>query len=173
MLIEPIETERFTLRCLFPDDDLKNYLSWMKSPKQFPFIESTRADYSELDLILYLNEVNSSTSSVQLSIFEKGSGEHIGNIKFHDIDFPLGCCYVGFLIGVEKWQNRGVAREVFASASSTLLTVYGISLFRLGVESANKQAIRAYTRMGFVQTNKLKVTLGATKIMNFQKKITA
>lgn len=149
--MEPIDTERLILKCLFPNDDLERYLQWMKSTHLFPFIESVRLDYTAEELINYLNEINSSGSKIQLSVFDKKQNRHIGNIKFHDIDYVSRTCFVGFLIGDEAWQNKGVAKEAFIHSSDALYRLFGISLYKLGVAPTHTQAINAYRRMGFVQ----------------------
>lgn len=151
-MIEPLHSERFQLRCLLPGDDLSRYLEWMRNVQAFPFIESVRIDYSYENLVSYISEINSSNSSLQLSIFDKKSQRHIGNIKFHDINFEYGTCFVGFLIGDVGLQNMGVAREVFICSSAALYRFFGISQYKLGVSPSHTQAISAYSKMGFVES---------------------
>lgn len=151
MLIEPLNSERLQLRCLVPSDDLSTYLEWMRNVQSFPFIESVRIDYTYDELVSYISEINSSNTTLQLSIFDKESERHIGNIKFHDIDFEFGTCFVGFLIGDQNWQNLGVAREAFICSSVALFRLFGISQYKLGVVPSHTQAISAYSKMGFTQ----------------------
>lgn len=159
MIINPIYTPRFLMRNLTALDDLTNYLSWMRSIDTLPYIESAKADYKTEELISYLNIINSSKTDLQLSIFEKSNQRHIGNIKFHEINFAFRSCIVGFLIGEPLWQNKGVAGEVFDFASKQLLELFGISLYKLGVDPSNIQAIRAYTKMGFVLSYSFNIDL--------------
>ena len=73
LIIDQIETERFFLRCLSPDENLDRYLGWMQNVDSFPFIESTNSDYNEDDLKKYIKNINNSSNSIQFSIFEKVS----------------------------------------------------------------------------------------------------
>ena len=152
LIIDQIETERFFLRCLSPDENLDRYLGWMQNVDSFPFIESTNSDYSEDDLKKYIKNINNSSNSIQFSIFEKYTGLHIGNIKYHDIDLKLRSTFVGFLIGDENWQNRGVSLEVFESSSKVLFQSFKINLFKLGVNPKHFQAIKSYSKIGFIHS---------------------
>lgn len=152
MIIDPIETERFLLRSLSPNENLDRYLNWMQDVDSFPFIESTNSDYSEDDLKKYIKDINTSSNSIQFSIFEKKTGLHIGNIKYHDIDLKLRSTFVGFLIGDENWQNRGVSLEVFETSSKVLFQRFKINLFKLGVNPKHFQAIQSYSKMGFINS---------------------
>lgn len=152
MVLDPIILDDFVLRPLHLMDPLQSYLQWMRSPRLLPFIESARESYTMQDLHEYITVVNASPNAVQYGIFLQDSMRHIGNIKFHDIDFKNRSSFVGFLIGDIDWQNRGVAKKVFVSSSSLLFKLFEISLYRLGVNASNLQAIHAYKKMGFVNS---------------------
>ncbi len=124
----------------------------MRSPQLLPFIESARESYTLEELRDYITDVNASTNTVQYGIFLQDSMRHIGNIKFHDIDFKNRSSFVGFLIGDVDWRNRGVAEKVFVASSSVLLELFDISLYKLGVNASNLPGIRAYNKMGFVNS---------------------
>jgi len=147
-----IEVDGFVLRPLCLDEDLGSYLHWMQSPQRFPYIQSARKTYSLGDLTEYIRETNSSKNTLQYGIFARESREHIGNIKFHDIHFKNRSSFVGFLIGQLEWQNRGVSGIVFDASSKILMKEFGISLYLLGVDPSNAQGVRAYRKMGFIDS---------------------
>jgi RimJ/RimL family protein N-acetyltransferase len=122
----------------------------MRSVNLFPFIKGVRSNYRLEELKTYLGEINSSLTTLQLSIFTKSRMSHIGNIKFHDINLEFRTCFVGFLIGHQEWQNKGVAKEVFDLSSATLFRLFNVSQFKLGVDLSHAQAIRSYRKIGFV-----------------------
>lgn len=151
MILPPIKDELLELRIIEPDRfDLESYLSWMRSPDKFPYIMSTREDFSLQDLKSYLNDVNSSKASVQFAILLRGENLlHIGNIKFHDVSPESRSCYVGFLIGSHPHQGAGLARRAFELASKHLCSEIGITIFRLAVARNHMHAIKSYSGMGF------------------------
>ena len=152
MILGQIEDGDLLLRALRPDsDDLGNYLTWMSSPSRNPFIVSAKENFSRDELIRYLHEVNQSSDAVQFAIFNRDEGEasHIGNIKFHDLSVSSKTCFVGFLIGEEAWRGKGLANRAFELGALLILKEFDIRTFKLGVDSANSSAVRAYEKMGF------------------------
>lgn len=149
MKSEAIFVDGFVLRQLDPSDNLNAYLSWMRNPQGFPFIQSARENYSIDEIIAYINEINLSTEAIQYGIFAGKSMIHIGNIKFHDIDLQKKSCFVGFLIGDPAYQNRGLAQLFFLRCANQLKNQMQIEEFRLSVNKMHVQAIRAYQKIGF------------------------
>lgn len=150
MKLPPIVTPRTELRFLDPDvDDLTSYLLAMRSPSIFPFIESARHDYSAEELRHYVEEINYSENGIQYGIFARELSEHVGNIKFHHIDYIDKTCYVGFFIWHAGFRGKGIAGECFRAGFETLNGLFGIEQCSLGVSSLNASAVRAYSKMGF------------------------
>ena len=152
MIFPEIHSDRFILRCLDPLKDYFNYLTWLTNPKDYPFIESAKTNYSSEELVSYLTVINNSMNAIQFGIFTKDSGIHIGNIKFHEINASKFSAFVGFLIGDKNWQGRGVALEVFGSASKFLRDELGVDTFYLGVSKKNFPALKSYLKMGFKES---------------------
>lgn len=150
MIIDSISSGRIKLRCLDPAiDDLSAYLSWMQSPDSLPYIHGTNSKMTIEELSRYLRKVNESSDSVQFAITPISSGEHIGNIKFHDIDRNAGSCFVGFLIGKKSDQGKGYAREAFQLGIQALSSQVDVATVRLGVNLRHANALSAYHKMGF------------------------
>jgi RimJ/RimL family protein N-acetyltransferase len=132
--------------------NLTDYLAWMRDVESFPFIESVNADYSQDQLVDYIEETIFSSNSLMFSVFTKNENLHIGNVKFHDINLTQQSCWVGFLIGNKQWRNRGVARESFLALSSKLNACMNLAYYHLGVHPNNYLAINSYLKMGFKET---------------------
>lgn len=154
LLTNPLSTDRILIRNISEIDDLTSYLSWMNSPSTFPYIQGAKEDFSRTELTAYINKVNESSDTLQLGIFRKDVGQHIGNIKFHHMDFTNKSSWVGFLIGEITMQNKGIAKEAFQVVNGYLYKEFGIDQFFLGVDPRHEQAIAAYRKMGFVETRK-------------------
>ena len=87
-----------------------------------------------------------------LGIFVRGSGQHIGNIKYEPISFKFRYAIMGLLIGNSEFRARGVAVEVILESANWLKKNYGIREIILGVSRYHLHAIRAYKKVGFVET---------------------
>lgn len=150
MIIDSISHGRIRLHCLDPaKDSISAYLSWMRSPDDLPYIYGTNSKMTLEELINYLRKVNDSSDSVQFAISTINDGQHIGNIKFHDIDRNEGSCFVGFLIGEKSHQGKGYAGEALRLGTQALASQFEVTTVRLGVSLEHAHAIAAYRRMGF------------------------
>lgn len=83
---------------------------------------------------------------------KKKTGLHIGNIKYEPINFQLSYAVMGILIGDPIWRGVGVAPEVIVASAKWLRDQHGIKRVVLGVNLLNKAAIKAYQKIGFIQS---------------------
>ena len=146
-----IVTPRFSLRTLDVTDDLEVYLSWMKDVSSNQYILSARLDYSMEELRDYINKVNLLSSAVLLGIFEKKSNRHIGNIKYSNINSPMGSAEMGIMIGQKEFRGQGVGAEVLRACNLWIKTEHLIEKVELGVDSNNTPALSLYRKLGFKQ----------------------
>lgn len=146
-----IVTPRFSLRTLDVTDDLEVYLSWMKDVSSNQYILSARLDYSMEELRDYINKVNLLSSAVLLGIFEKKSNRHIGNVKYSNINSPMGSAEMGIMIGQREFRGQGVGAEVLRACNLWIKTEHLIEKIELGVDSNNTPALSLYRKLGFKQ----------------------
>lgn len=107
-----IVTSRFILKTLSEDDDLNNYLKWMRDSESNKYILDVRPSYELSELKDYIFRNNESGNAFLLGIFDKANFKHIGNIKFHNINQNEHSCFFGVLIGESDYRRIGVASEV-------------------------------------------------------------
>ena len=151
MLHLPLNTERFLLRVLDQDnDDLQNYLAWMKDAKANKFIKGIKADYTIDELKQYIFQKNSSDDALLLGIFEKSSGNHIGNIKLEPI-IKKRMAGLGILIGEINMRGKLVGFEVMSSVIIFARDVLCLDSLYLGVSRENFPALKLYEKLGFNQ----------------------
>ncbi len=114
MLVQSFDTERFIVRVIDQHhDSLNNYLTWMTDIKSNLFIDGVRSNFTVDELKQYISEKNSSEDSVLLGIYEKISGDHIGNIKLEPIIKKSMAC-LGILIGEVNMRGKLVGFEVIS-----------------------------------------------------------
>ena len=144
-----IETERFFLRALVEDCVNARYLEWINSLNKSQYISYSNQKHTVDEIRSYILERVNSSTILFLGIFVRGSGEHIGNIKYEPIDFQKSYTIMGILIGEKDWRGKGVAAEVIKASSMWLHNKYGIKQIILGVNTGNIWAIKAYEKVGF------------------------
>lgn len=148
-----IVTDRFLLKALSEKVDVSNYLNWSRNPRDIPFILGARTDYNLIQLKDYINHNNLSNDSILLGIFDKFGLNHIGNIRYHDLDFKNMRATLGILIGEKKYRGVGVASEVIKTSMNWLRSEFDIITFKLGVDSRNIAARKLYEKLGFQYEN--------------------
>lgn len=145
-----ISSERCYLRRLGVHDDLTNYLYWMQTPSNNPFILSASLSYDLIQLKNFIYTCNNRADIILLGIFTNNDNVHIGNIKFDEINLLNKSATLGILIGEKKYRGKGVAREVIMASVSWLQNSYDIKTIRLGVNPDNLSALNLYLKLGFM-----------------------
>jgi len=144
-----IQTSRFALRPLTPDDASERYSRWLDDEQARRFIVAARAPHDLATLRLYIAQRCDRRDVVFLGIFVRTDGAHIGNIKFEPINEREGYAVMGILIGDAAWRGKGVVSEVLEASTAWLATHRGIREVVLGVERDHSAAIHAYEKAGF------------------------
>jgi ribosomal-protein-alanine N-acetyltransferase len=151
VLVQSFDTKRFIVRVIDPHhDSLNNYLTWMTDIKSNPFIDGVRSNFTVDELKQYISEKNSSEDAVLLGIYEKISGNHIGNIKLEPIIKKSMAC-LGILIGEVNMRGKLVGFEVISSALVFARDVLFLNSLYLGVSRDNIPALKLYEKIGFIQ----------------------
>jgi ribosomal-protein-alanine N-acetyltransferase len=145
-----IELEHLTLRSLTTNENLDNYLYWMSHPDNNEYILSASESYSLNMLRQYIDDCNSSDSTILLGIFDRRFHLHIGNIKYEKIDLKNGTALMGILIGEKLYRGRGLGKITIEASLEWLSTQLELRTIYLGVHPLNTPAIKLYKKIGFV-----------------------
>lgn len=148
-----IITERFHLRELRSEDATEKYLSWLNNDKAIKWITTASDTDSLLKLKSYIDIRIGRDDICFIGIFDKNTGNHIGNVKYEPIDVELGYAVLGVLIGDANFRGKGVFSEVFDASAKWLKQNFKINQILLGVEKENTSAVNAYMKSGFVIQN--------------------
>ena len=147
-----IISERFILRPLAESDVTEKYLNWLGDADARRFIIAAATTKGLEDLRAYVRERIGREDVLFLGIFERATGLHIGNIKYEPVNSELGYAIMGILIGDPGYRGKGVTAEVLASSAQWLKRRRNITQILLGVGKKNAAAIRAYEKVGFIET---------------------
>ena len=146
-----IETNRFLVRTLQPEDATERYLAWFSDPEAVRFIAAAKQRQTLETLRSFIVGQLANPASVLLGIFVRSDPRaHIGNIKFEPIVEVTASATVGVLIGEKAWRGKGAFAEVFAATAGLLRRERGVRHFWLGVDNANQTALASYRKAGFV-----------------------
>ena len=144
-----IFSEKYYLSSLVKTDDLSNYLSWMTNPLENEFILSAKANYSINELYAFIDLCNKDENTILLGIYDKENNNHIGNIKYDNINKLDKSAYLGILIGQQEYRKIGVASQIIPVSMRWLHENLGIESIFLGVDNRNIGALNLYQKLGF------------------------
>ncbi len=144
-----IETERFILKELVPDDVTERYCAWMNDVTVKQWITGAQNSQTIESLRAYVLLRMRRTDVYFFGIFDKIEGIHIGNIKYEPVVPNLGAATMGVLIGDKKFRGKRVFNEVFIATIRWLNKEHGIKSINLGVNLHNTAALKAYLTSGF------------------------
>lgn len=144
-----LHTPRFVLRDLVESDASERYLSWFSNEDARTYIESAAHTKALDDLRRFIRDRMGRDDVLFLGIFDKTTGDHIGNVKFEPVDSLKRYAVMGMLIGESAYRGKGVAAEVLAASGEWLKRHRGITEIVLEVHPDNTAAIHAYEKAGY------------------------
>ncbi len=144
-----IDTQRFFLRPLTPDDANNRYLVWLRDQTAQQFIVAAKDTPDLLSLRQYIDQKSGRPDVLFLGIFLQEDGQHLGNIKYEPVNAAEGYAIMGILVGNPDWRGRGVAAEVLDASAQWLKAHRDIDEIVLDVKRENRAAIHAYQKAGF------------------------
>jgi len=139
------------MRPLTVDDATERYWSWLQNGDARKYITAAARTTGVADVRRFIAERQDRDDVLFLGIYDKSSGEHIGNIKYEPVDETAGYAVMGVLIGEPSYRGQGVTPEVLEATGRWLHRTRGIGQIVLGVHADNDAAIRAYEKVGFVR----------------------
>ncbi len=158
-----LETSRLIIKPLSQTDNIEDYLSWMKDKSNI-FISSINPNYTNGDIYNFICEKNSDPNALLLGIFDKITGKHIGNGKFEPINFNEKYAIFGILIGDINFRGKGIGPEFIHACFHEILIPMNITKLVLSVSKLNRNAIRAYTKAGFVPSDRPVLSLDSMSL---------
>tara|TARA_B100001057_G_scaffold147440_1_gene147358 strand:- start:7668 stop:9017 length:1350 start_codon:yes stop_codon:yes gene_type:complete len=131
----------------------KKYANWFDDPIVKKYIYSSKKKIDIISLKKYISKNNKNKSTLLFGIFTIDQNEHIGNIKFDDINVKKNRVTMGILIGDRNFRGVGIFNEVIEFFSDYFFNEFKITNIYLGVDKKNKIAIKSYFKSGFKITS--------------------
>ena len=144
------------LRPLERADLNERYLGWLNDPEVTKYLETGAFPTTMADLEKFYASVTGSPSEVIFAVVDRGTDEHIGNVKLGPINWVHRRSMFGIMIGDKRFWGKGVGEEV-----TRLMVEYGfqrLNLHRIGlvVFEEHESAVRCYQNVGFQLEGKLR-----------------
>lgn len=143
---------RVVVRRLRREDIGAEYLSWFRDPAVRSFIKYAAQAPTLEALQEYWAGKQADRGVDFLGLFDAASGRHLGNMKF-ELGPGSREAHVGFLIGDPASRRRGLLRESLPACVAALRRARGPLEVYLTVDPDNRDAIAAFTRLGFRQNS--------------------
>lgn len=154
-----IETERFVLRPLTPDDASPRYLGWLAQEEVREHIVSASQTRSLDSLRGYIASRSGRDDVLFLGFFDRKDGAHVGNVKYEPLNLKERFATMGILVGEPAWRGRGVAEEVIRASAQWLNAQHGIRDIILAVMADHHAAISTYRKIGFKVADEPRIVL--------------
>lgn len=138
------------LRPLEKSDLNDVYLGWLNDPEVNQFLDAGIFPYTRAELERYYDAVTSARDKVILAVVELESGLHIGNVKLDPINWINRHTGFGIMIGDKSKWGKGHGTEVTKLAVEYAFDRLNLNKVSLGVNPANKAALKTYQKLGFV-----------------------
>ena len=144
--------ERIYLRLMGVSDVTEEYCSWLNDPEVNRFLETKSATIDGLRA--YIAQKSGQSDILFFGIFLKDSDKHIGTMTLRGIDLTAGKATIAMMIGDKNFWGKGLIGEAMRLLIDYAFQKLGLGEINLGVLAQNVSAVRAYEKMGFVETGK-------------------
>ena len=140
-----LKNEKVVLRKLSTNDDLNYYLNMINDVENLKWVEGIgNFPVNNADLVEFVQ----SNNNLFLGIFDSDD-RHIGNIQLSRINFQHRSCEMGIIVGRE-FCGKGYAKSACRLVIKHAFEILNLHRIYLGVVSENKDAIKLYDELGFV-----------------------
>ena len=142
-----LETERFVMRSLVPEDATERYLAWLCDADVVRWLNSRFSNHDLSSIRSYITRHDNRTS-FHVGVFDAGSGLHIGNHSvYHESTHQSA--QINVMIGDKNYWGSGVVLETRAALLDWLFRT--LNVYRIwGTPFAkNAPALFNYRRQGF------------------------
>lgn len=129
-------------------DLIPTYLRWINDPEVNCYLTMWGAAMSIEDEEKWYESTGRPNERL-FTIYLRASGEPLGNMGLHAIDFRNGTAELGIMLGEKEHWGQGLGTEAVSLGLDFGFTALGLNVIRLRALSHNTRAIRCYEKAGF------------------------
>lgn len=142
-----LETARYHLRSLSPDDVDDRYIGWLGDPEVMQTLNAPPRQLNRADIQRYVARFNNKTS-FHIGVFDKASGRKIGIYSIY-VDLGNGLAETNVAIGERDFWGRKAVLETRAALLDFLFDVVGVFKVWGRPFARNFPAVFNYKAQGF------------------------
>lgn len=144
-----INGKRIYLRRIVVPDINERYLSWMRDPRVYEFLESRFEKWTVRKLKDYVKRVSADPDYLFMAIISKKGNRHIGNIKLGPINRHHRSAEIGIIIGDKLFWGKGCATEAIRLITAHAFKKLKLHKLTAGAYANNMGSVKAFKRAGF------------------------
>jgi [ribosomal protein S5]-alanine N-acetyltransferase len=149
-----IKGQRISLRPVVEKD--AGYYKWFNDPAITRHSCHGLFPNSQEKQKTHIREMNKSSTDLQLGIIINGSGQFIGVVGLHQIDWSNKRADISIIIGEKKFWGRGYASEVISLLLSHAFGKMGLHKVTAGMTADNVPSTKAFEKNGFKKDGRLR-----------------
>jgi RimJ/RimL family protein N-acetyltransferase len=130
-----IDSEKYLIRTIEPDDASDRWASWMSDPEVTHMLNLRARTWKKADFLDYMKTFDQQ-SSLLLGIFEKQRGTHIGMFTV-DINHVRSQFLVNLLIGEPEYRNKHVTSSIAMPFREYFFETLGLNMAMASVLARN------------------------------------
>ena len=142
-----IDSEKYLIRTIEPDDASDRWASWMSDPEVVHMLNLRARTWKKADVLDYIKTFDQ-LSSLLLGIFEKQSGTHIGVFTV-DINQVRSQFLVNLLIGEPEYRNKHVTSSIAMPFHEYFFETLGLNMAVASVLAHNAPMIHYLKKNGW------------------------
>ena len=142
-----IDSEKYLIRTIEPDDASDRWASWMSDPEVTHMLNLRARTWKKADVLDYIKTFDQ-LSSLLLGIFEKQSGTHIGVFTV-DINQVRSQFLVNLLIGEPEYRNKHVTSSIAMPFREYFFETLGLNMAVASVLAHNAPMIHYLKKNGW------------------------
>jgi RimJ/RimL family protein N-acetyltransferase len=142
-----IDSEKYLIRTIEPDDASDRWASWMSDPEAMHMLNLRARTWKKADVLDYIKTFDQ-RSSLLLGIFEKQRGMHIG-IFTVDINQVRSRFLVNLLIGEPEYRNKHVTSSIALPFREYFFETLGLNMSMASVLARNAPMIHYLKKNGW------------------------
>ncbi len=142
-----LETPRYVLRSLAPDDDMGDWGSWLSDPDTARILNAMPVTLTQQQFSDYVRSFDRINRHL-LGIFERESGTLIG-VRSYQIDWKRRDVLINLLIGTVGARNKGVQQETAKASFAWLFGELELLSTHCTVVSGNAAVLHNLEKMGY------------------------
>ncbi|TSC59567.1 MAG: putative N-acetyltransferase [Candidatus Peregrinibacteria bacterium Greene0416_62] len=146
------ESPRLTLRIMEDRDATEEYAGWLNDPEVNRYLATKSATIKELQD--YIQKKDLQADALFFGVYLKSNGAHIGTVKLEPIEPAQKRATIAVMIGNKMHWGKGYAAEAMKLLMDWCFNELKFDEVNLGVIAKNAAAIRAYEKLGFVETKR-------------------